>query len=146
MLYASFWVIPRRLNFIWRRFGTLCLFHLHRQVGACWILHAPTCLWKWKRQIVPKCQHIKFRRWGITKKKAHNIQNTAKVWNQELYIISTATWIQVLNYQSNNIDEFFIRALKQTFFYEITERINSLQIRYKSQILLTITCKNLISL
>ena len=34
MLYALFWVIPRRLNFIWRHFGTLCLFHLHRQVGA----------------------------------------------------------------------------------------------------------------
>ena len=26
-------VIPQRLNFIHRRFGTLCLFHLHRQVG-----------------------------------------------------------------------------------------------------------------
>ena len=33
-LYAFFWVIPRRLNFICRRFGTLCLFHLHRQVGV----------------------------------------------------------------------------------------------------------------
>ena len=32
MLYVFFWVIPRRLNFIFRRFGTL--FHLHRQVGA----------------------------------------------------------------------------------------------------------------
>jgi len=30
MLYAFFWVIPRRLKFICRRFGTLCLFHLHR--------------------------------------------------------------------------------------------------------------------
>ena len=31
MLYAFFWVIPRRLNFIFRRFGTLCLFHpLHK--------------------------------------------------------------------------------------------------------------------
>jgi len=29
MLYVFFWVIPRRLNFICRRFGTLCLFHLH---------------------------------------------------------------------------------------------------------------------
>ena len=29
-----FWVIPRRLNFICRRFGTLCLFHLHRQVDV----------------------------------------------------------------------------------------------------------------
>ena len=34
MLYAFFWVIPRRLKFICRRFGTLCLFHLHRQVGT----------------------------------------------------------------------------------------------------------------
>jgi hypothetical protein len=29
ILYAFFWVIPWRLNFICRRFGTLCLFHLH---------------------------------------------------------------------------------------------------------------------
>jgi len=34
LLYAFFWVIPRRLNFICRHFQTLCLFHLHRQVGA----------------------------------------------------------------------------------------------------------------
>ena len=33
MLYAFFWVIPPRLNYICGRFGTLCLFHLHRQVG-----------------------------------------------------------------------------------------------------------------
>jgi len=33
MFYAFFWVIPRRRNFIYRRFETLCLFHLHRQVG-----------------------------------------------------------------------------------------------------------------
>ena len=26
------WIIPRRLEFICRRFGTLCLFHLHKQV------------------------------------------------------------------------------------------------------------------
>ena len=29
MLYSFFWVIPRRLNFIYRYFGTLFLFHLH---------------------------------------------------------------------------------------------------------------------
>jgi hypothetical protein len=34
LLYAFLWVIPRRLNFICRRFGTLCMFHLHRQVGS----------------------------------------------------------------------------------------------------------------
>jgi len=36
-------------------------------------------------QGVPKCRHIKFRRLGITQKKTYNIQNTAKVWNQEYY-------------------------------------------------------------
>ena len=30
--YVFFWVIPRRLNYICRRFGILYLFHLHRQV------------------------------------------------------------------------------------------------------------------
>jgi len=29
LLYAFFWVIPGRLNFVCRHFGTLCLFHLH---------------------------------------------------------------------------------------------------------------------
>jgi hypothetical protein len=33
LLYVFFWVIPRRLNFICWRFETICLFHLHRQVG-----------------------------------------------------------------------------------------------------------------
>ena len=36
MLYAFFWVIHRRLNFICRRFGTLSLFHFHRLVGDEW--------------------------------------------------------------------------------------------------------------
>ena len=34
-------------------------------------------------QSVPKRRHIKFRRRGITQRKTYNIQNTAKVWNQE---------------------------------------------------------------
>ena len=55
MLYAFFWVIPRRLNFICRRFGTL------------------------EQPSVPKRQHVKFRRWGIVHKKAYNIQNKAEV-------------------------------------------------------------------
>jgi len=33
MLYAFFWVISQRLNFICQHFGTLCLFQLHRRVG-----------------------------------------------------------------------------------------------------------------
>jgi len=33
MLYAFLWVIPQRLNFICQSFGTLCLFHLYKEVG-----------------------------------------------------------------------------------------------------------------
>ena len=33
-LYAFFWVIPRHPNFICWCFGTLCVFHLHGQVGV----------------------------------------------------------------------------------------------------------------
>ena len=34
-------------------------------------------------QSVPKRRHIKFRRRRITQNKTYNIQNKAKVWNQE---------------------------------------------------------------
>jgi len=40
-------------------------------------------LFPYNRQSVPKRRHIKFRRLGITQKKAYDIQNTAKVLNQE---------------------------------------------------------------
>jgi hypothetical protein len=33
IVYVFSWVIPRRLNFISRRFGTFHLLHLHRQEG-----------------------------------------------------------------------------------------------------------------
>jgi hypothetical protein len=49
-----------------------------------------------KRDSVPKRQHIKFRRWGITQKKACNIQNTAKVWNQD-HILFLAGLTQDIN-------------------------------------------------
>ena len=63
MLYTFFWVIPWRLNFIRRRFGTLS--RLHRQVGT----YLPMKM----GQSVPKRRHIKFRLRGITKKKAYKI-------------------------------------------------------------------------
>jgi hypothetical protein len=75
MLYAFFWVIPRLLKFIYQRFGTLCLFHLCWRVGT----YPPMKM----GQCVPKRWYINFRSRGITQKKAYNIQNTAKVWNQE---------------------------------------------------------------
>jgi hypothetical protein len=40
LLYAFFWVIPRRLNFICRRFGTPCLFHIsypHQPLASMWV-------------------------------------------------------------------------------------------------------------
>jgi len=68
-----FWVILRRLNFICRRCGTLCLLYLHGPVGDEWLSHlSSTGLWRWNRQGVPKHRHIKFRRQGITQKKTCN--------------------------------------------------------------------------
>ena len=71
VLYASFWVIPRRLNFIYQLLRTPCLLHLHT--------YPPIKMDK----SIPKRRHIKFRRRGITQKKAYSIQNMAKAWNQE---------------------------------------------------------------
>ena len=57
------------------------LFHLHRQVD---MRLTSTCLWRWNRQSVQKRRHIKSRSRVITQKKAYNIQNTAKAWNQKM--------------------------------------------------------------
>ena len=69
------------------------VFHLHR--------HAPTCLWRWNRQSVPKRRHIKFRRRGITQKKAYifNIFNST-VFTSTLKKISnelctSSSWVVV---------------------------------------------------
>jgi hypothetical protein len=43
MLYVFFWVIPRHLNFICRRFRTLCLFHLPRWAGMKNSSYASAC-------------------------------------------------------------------------------------------------------
>jgi len=42
-------------------------------------------------QSVSKRRHIKFRRRGITQKKAYNIQDTAKVRNQEVGYVTLLT-------------------------------------------------------
>jgi len=82
-LYAFFWLIPQRLNFVCRRFRSLCLFHLHREVNV------PTHLWRWNRQSVPKCRHIKFRRRRITQKKAYNY---SILINLDFYIYHVIFW------------------------------------------------------
>ena len=47
----------------------------------------PTCLWRWNRQCVPKCQHTKFRRWEITQKKAYNMVYVTYRRNSKTIII-----------------------------------------------------------
>jgi len=83
LLYAFFWVIPRCLNFICWHFGTLCLFHLHRQVG---VKNVPM---KMEQTECSETSAYKFRCQRITQKKAYNIQNVAKVWNQEYFILTS---------------------------------------------------------
>jgi hypothetical protein len=39
-------------------------------------------------QSIPKRWHIKLRRRWIVQKKAHNIQNTAKVWNKQHQLVA----------------------------------------------------------
>jgi len=57
MLYNIFWVIPRCLNFICQRFGTLS---------------------------VLKHRHIKFRRRGTTQEKAHNSKNLFMSYTEKI--------------------------------------------------------------
>jgi len=76
MWYAFFWVIPRRLMFICRRFGTL--FHLHRQCDVSRMNSHHTAYEDGTDRVF---RNVGMRR-GITQKKAYNIQNTAKAWNQ----------------------------------------------------------------
>jgi hypothetical protein len=73
MLYDFFWVIPRRINFICRRFGTLCSIFVGRLV--CLEFYA----YEDGKDSFPKRRHIKFTRRGITQKTSYYIQNTAKV-------------------------------------------------------------------
>ena len=73
MLYAFFWVITRGLDFICRRFETLCLFHFHRQVDVSRMKYSHLPAYEDWTDSVPKRRHIKSRRRVITQKKAYNI-------------------------------------------------------------------------
>ena len=86
VLCSFFWVIPRRLNFTCRPFGTLYVFHLHRLCKQEEFSSRLYRLWRWNRQSVPKVRHIKFRRRGITQNIGYNVQNMAKVWNQAAFV------------------------------------------------------------
>ena len=76
MFHAFLWAIPWRLNFIYRRFGTLCLFHLHWQLGMkddnsnilkpCRTSYLSA--YEDGTDGAPKRRHMKFRRRGTQKK------------------------------------------------------------------------------
>jgi hypothetical protein len=81
-LYYFVWLIPRRLNFMCRRFGN----------------SVPFSHDLWRRIGVPIRRHIKFKRCGITQKKEYYIHNKAKIWNQTqfcyiLTVIPTANLV-----------------------------------------------------
>jgi hypothetical protein len=64
-------------------FSSQTLSHMYTLTILKFSHYLPTCLWRWNRQSVPKRRNIKFGCRGITQKKKYNIQNTAKVLNQE---------------------------------------------------------------
>ena len=70
MLYSFLWMIPWCLNFMCRRFGTLCLFQLLQ-------------FYSLNRQSFPKRWNIKFEGRGITQKKEYDINSTEKVLDQD---------------------------------------------------------------
>jgi hypothetical protein len=103
VLYAFFWVIPLRLNFIFRRFGPHFLLHLCNYRYMKNHTFIPTCLWRWNRQSGPKHQHLKFILRGIAQKKAHSVQITAKILNQECRsVIICEIFVHILIIVQNN--------------------------------------------
>jgi hypothetical protein len=71
--------ISRRQIVICRRFGTLCQFHLQRLGVEYWVTQSRRQITIWRR--------------GNTQKNTYNIQNTAKVWNEECF--NCPAWIPI---------------------------------------------------
>jgi hypothetical protein len=74
--YVFFWDVLWCMKFSCQRFGTRCLFHLHRWVGMK------------MEQSVPKCWELNFICRRTSQTKPYDIQNMAKVWNQEKEVFS----------------------------------------------------------
>jgi hypothetical protein len=83
-----------RIQFICQCFGTLCLFHLHRRVVMKNSSYLPA--YEDGTDSVPKHWHIKFRRRGITRKKAYNnIWVTVSI-HSDRWMSSTGLPVEVL--------------------------------------------------
>ena len=70
MLYSFFWVIPRRLNFMFRRFGTLCYIFIGRVNMKTTYEDGAEC---------SETSAHKIQTPEIPSKKEYNIRHTAKV-------------------------------------------------------------------
>jgi len=114
-LSIFFWVIPRWLNFIYRSFGTHCLFHIQIPM-------------KMERS-VHKRRHIKFRRRGITQKKTHH---SVHGQNLKLRLFSFLWSVSAINqyaFLHNCIgifkyDSVLLFHAFQTFLYNWLEKLN----------------------
>jgi hypothetical protein len=67
-------------------------------------------LWSWNWQSVPKRRHTTIWRRGNTQKNTYNIQNTAKVWNQERINFLNVLWFLV-NHLAHFSEEFALTLL-----------------------------------
>ena len=88
LFYVFFWVFPRRPIVVCRRFGTLYQFHL-QGLEVKYTSYFTSSPWRWKLYRVPKRRQTTIGRRGNTQKNTYKIQNTAKVWNQELFTYCT---------------------------------------------------------
>jgi hypothetical protein len=112
-LYVFFWVFLRRQIVICRRFGTLCQFHLQRLGVEYW-------------QRVPKRRQITIWRRRNTQKNTYNIQNTAKVWNQEYErSASMGEWFRSIRGTSGNTHS--VKSWKTRILYYTAVRTSNLQ-------------------
>jgi len=95
-LYSFLWVIPRRLNFMYRRFGTFCQFHLHRWCkqkdfnsfgllsSSFFSLITPPMKME---QSVPKRRHINFRSQRIAQRKNTTFRTRRKFEIKNSYFV-----------------------------------------------------------
>jgi hypothetical protein len=98
MSCVTFWVVLRRVVFNIRRFGTLCLLHLHRRVDAKWedrnswctcLPHhkflsshfASTRLWRWNRHSVTKRRLLNTTRRRTIQKVTHDTCTSSWTFN-----------------------------------------------------------------
>jgi hypothetical protein len=91
MSCVTFWVVLRRMVFNSRRFGTLCLFHLHRQVDAKFCIHLPM---KMEQPQCSKMSAIKHHTPEKTPRRLHTTYRTQQkleIMNFPYYILSFIT-------------------------------------------------------